>query len=89
MAEQPVTITWSHPNQRENGVFLELDEIGGYEIRYRKPTSIRYTYIIFNGNHTTEYTFPEEMQVQIQEMEFEIAVFDTAGLYSQFVKVTR
>jgi hypothetical protein len=69
-------------------VFLELDEIGGYEIRYRKPTSTRYTHIIFNGNHTTEYTFGEEMQIQIQETEFEIAVFDTAGLYSRFVRVT-
>src|SRR5690606_21524289 len=29
-------LSWSHPTQRENGEYLELDEIGGYELRYRE-----------------------------------------------------
>lgn len=85
VGQQPVTISWNHPSQRENGVFLELDEIGGYQIRYRKPTDTSYTYVTVNGNTTTAYTSVE----QAQELEFEIAVFDTNGLYSQFVKVSR
>lgn len=83
VALQTITITWSHPNQRENGTFLELEEIGGYEIRYRKPTDSRYTYITLNGNRTNEYAFTGNTL----GLEFEIAVFDNRGLYSRFVKV--
>lgn len=75
-------ITWNHPSQRENGQFLELDEIRGYEIRYRKATDTRYTYIVINSNRVTEYT-----HANASNTEFEIAVFDTNGIYSRFVKV--
>lgn len=75
-------ITWSHPTARENGVYLELDEIGGYEIRYRNTADGDYTYVTLTGNETTEYIPPI-----IEGAEFEIAVFDTQGIYSQFVKV--
>lgn len=34
---QTVTVEWSHPNERENGAYLELSEIGGYEIRVYDP----------------------------------------------------
>jgi hypothetical protein len=85
VGQQTVTINWNHPNQRENGDFLELNEIGGYEIRYRKPTDTHYTYITVDGNHTTEYTFYGEAQ----DLEFEIAVFDNRGTYSRFAKITR
>lgn len=83
VALKTITITWSHPNQRENGSFLELEEIGGYEIRYRKPTDSRYTYITLNGNRINEYAFTGNTL----GLEFEIAVFDNRGLYSRFVKV--
>jgi len=83
VGQKAVTISWNHPNQRENGTFLQLDEIGGYQIRYRKPTDTSYTYMTLNGNRTTEYIFSDATQ----DLEFEIAVFDTTGLYSQFVKV--
>jgi hypothetical protein len=84
---QAVIISWSHPSHRENGLFLALDEIGGYEIRYRKPAATSYKYITLKGNSATEYTFTDEEDGQ--DLEFEIAVFDTDGLYSQFVKVTQ
>lgn len=80
---QAITITWDHPKQRENGTYLELDEIAGYEIRYRKPTDTRYTYIVINSNKVREYT----TSIPAQGTEFEIAVFDTGGLYSRFNKV--
>lgn len=85
IGQKPVTISWSPPNQRENGTFLSLDEIGGYEIRYREPTGTLYTYVTLEGSRTTEYTFPKETQ----DWEFEIAVFDKSGIYSRFVKVNR
>lgn len=78
-----VKITWGSPKQRENGQFLELEEIGGYEIRYRRPSDSQYTHITVKNNETVEYTVDDAADV-----EFEIAVFDTSGIYSQFVKVS-
>jgi hypothetical protein len=83
-SQKSVKITWTHPNQRENGKFLELDEIRGYEIRYRKITDSRYTYIVINSNKVNEYTHNDAL-----DTEFEIAVFDTNGVYSRFEKVTQ
>ena len=83
-SQKSAKITWTHPDARENGQFLELYEIGGYEIRYRKLTDSRYTYIVINSNKITEYTHADAT-----DTEFEIAVFDTNGVYSRFVKVTQ
>ena len=83
-SQKSAKLTWTHPNQRENGQFLELNEIGGYEIRYRKTTDTRYTYIVINSNRVTEYTHTNAL-----DTEFEIAVFDSNGVYSRFVKVTQ
>lgn len=82
--KQSATITWNHPNKRENGQFLELDEIRGYEIRYRKTTDTRYSYIVINSNRITQYTHADASNT-----EFEIAVVDTNGVYSHFVKVSQ
>lgn len=78
-----VTITWEHPNQRENGKFLELDEIAGYEIRFKKPTDARFTYLMVNGNTTNELSYTGSLDGAA----FEIAVFDINGLYSQYAPV--
>jgi predicted small lipoprotein YifL len=82
-ATTAVSITWAHPNKRENGDYLELDEIGGYEIRYRNLTDNHYSYITINGNKTKSYN----LSGNLDNVEFEIAVFDNKGLYSRFVKV--
>lgn len=82
--QQSVTLTWTHPTQRENGQYLELDEISGYEIRYRKRSDSRFTYILINSNKVTEYK-----QSNANDLEFEIAVFDNRGVYSRFAKVAQ
>lgn len=79
-----VTIQWSHPNQRENGDFLELNEIGGYEIRTRPLNSAVYSYFTIQGNQTTSYV----LNNYVSTTTVEIAVFDNKGLYSQFVTVS-
>jgi hypothetical protein len=78
------TIRWSHPTQRENGDYLELDEIGGYEIRVRPSGTAVYTYYPIVGNQTTSYP----LNNYLSTMTVEIAVYDTQGLYSQFVTVS-
>jgi hypothetical protein len=54
-----VSLYWDVPNQRENGEYLDITEIGGYEVRYK-----------LKGDY-----------------EFQIATFDTNGLYSGFVGI--
>jgi uncharacterized protein YxeA len=83
-SQKSAKLTWTHPTQRENGQYLELDDIGGYEIRYRKTTDKRFSYIVINNNQTTEYTHAD-----VSDTEFEISVFDTNGVYSHFVKVAQ
>ena len=83
-AYQTTTIRWSHPNKRENGQFLELDEIAGYEIRFKSTTQNNYTYISLPGNRTTSFStdlIPTNSTI-------EIAVYDTNMLYSTFTPMT-
>jgi len=78
------TISWTHPDSRENGAVLGVHEIGGYEIRYKKPTDARYTYVDVKGNGTTEYVVP---RATLDGADIQIAVYDTNGVYSRFVDV--
>lgn len=78
-----LTLMWSNPTSRENGEYLELDEIGGYEIRYKKVTDSVYTTVVINNNDTNSYS----MSQPSGSYEYEIATFDTTGLYSNFVSI--
>jgi hypothetical protein len=77
------TIQWSHPTARENGTYLTIDEIGGYEIRYKALRDTLYTHVSIPGNGVTKYQFP----LSIIGLQFEIAVYDKQGLYSEFVPI--
>ena len=76
------TLEWTPPSARENGQYLELGEIGGYEIRYRRANESRYQTVTI-GARATRHTFTDLMG----DYEFEIAAFDTDGLYSNFVTI--
>lgn len=78
----PVAIYWSTPDQRENGEYLEYDEIGGYELRYKLRSEEVYK-TIFLGPEIEEYIF----DYLEGDYEFEIATFDTDGLYSKYVAI--
>jgi hypothetical protein len=78
-----LTLTWSNPTSRENGQYLELDEIGGYEIRYKKATDSVYTTVVINNNHTNNYSMSQTSGSYV----YEIATFDSTGLYSTFVAI--
>lgn len=78
------TITWSHPTFRESGDYLDWIEIGGYEIRYKKPTDATFTYISIPGNEVNEYLAPKGT---FDGCILEIAAYDVNGLYSKFVSI--
>lgn len=80
-----VGIYWTAPDRRENGEFLDITEIGGYELRYKRKDDDEYTRIIINNNYANFYS----LSILHTEYEFQIAVFDVKGLYSIFAEVTR
>lgn len=81
LSNDGVKLTWQHPQQRQNGRYLELSEIQGYELRYRPDSLSAYTVIAIPGNATTTYT----SRSLPSNWDFEIAVYDNKGLYSEFV----
>jgi uncharacterized protein CbrC (UPF0167 family) len=78
-----VTLRWSTPNARENGDYLELDDIGGFEVRYKKSTDISYTTKVIADNRTNSIN----LGTLSGTYQFEIAAYDTNGLYSTFIPI--
>jgi hypothetical protein len=76
-------IEWATPSSREDGSYLELNEIGGYEIRYRPVNSSVYLEEIITDRYATTY---ERIDLTTDTI-FQIAVFDTNGLYSRFIQL--
>jgi hypothetical protein len=79
-----VNLSWNVPNQRENGTTLDATEVGGYEVRYKKSTDKRFTYISINGYWNTQHSFD---WLDEGDYIFQIAAFDKNGIYSQFVDI--
>ena len=77
-----VTLYWSTPLERVNGEALAVTDIAGYEIRYRKVGTPNFTKVIVNGHAVNNYYIDD---LTGDDYVFEVAVFDTSGLYSDFV----
>lgn len=79
-----VRLEWVRPDSRENGEFLEGDEIGGYELRYRRVGKEEFETVIVNDGWDDDYEFGE----LVGSYQFSIAAFDNNGLYSEFVSLS-
>jgi chitodextrinase len=79
-----LSLEWRTPTQRENGEYLELNEIGGFELRHQLLGSSTYTSILITGSSTTSYAVAYSTLAD----NYEIAAFDVNGLYSRFIKLT-
>lgn len=79
----PVALNWSPPIKRENGRTLDITELGGYELRYKKLDAGNFTYVTIDSAWTTNYIFPWLEGEYI----FQIAAFDKNGNYSNFADV--
>lgn len=77
----PVNLNWAPPVERENGNVLDITEVGGYELRYRKVADNAYTYVTINDAWTNTYNFAWLEGTYV----FQIAAYDKNGLYSNFV----
>ncbi len=79
----PALLVWSVPSARENGETLVVEEIGGYELRYKTENEADFTSVIIEGGYVNSYYF-NHLEGNVI---FEIAVYDTNGLYSRFVPI--
>lgn len=77
-----VVLQWQRPEQRENGEYLEADEIGGYELRYKKINTDEFSHLVVEDGWLESFEFQEKL---VGAYQFQIAAFDTNGLYSEFV----
>lgn len=77
----PVTVNWLAPIQRENGASIDVNELGGYELRYREEGASEYTYV----QVADPYALDEHLGNLYGRYEFQVAVYDANGLYSRFV----
>jgi hypothetical protein len=81
----PVQVYWTPPSQRENGEYLDITELGGYELRYKRISDNSYTSVVIKDAYIDSYYF-DNLQ---GDYEFQIAAFDVNGIYSAFVQVKR
>ena len=78
-----VSIYWQAPIERANGEAMPRSEIGGYEIRYKHVKDNSYNTIVIANTAISNWVIPD---VPLPEnYVFEVAVFDTNGIYSDFV----
>ena len=76
-------LSWNHPDHRENLDTLAPTDIGGYEIRYKRPSERSYTYVTLLGNKTTSFSV-----VSLSgDTNFEIACFDVDGRVGEFAAI--
>ena len=81
-----VTLYWSAPMERVNGDAMTGSDIGGYEIRYKSDADSSYTNIVLNEPTTDQYSVTDLENAEAYT--FEVAVFDSEGIYSEFVVAT-
>jgi hypothetical protein len=81
----PVGLRWAAPSKRENGNYLDITELGGYELRYKKSSDAKFTYVTINDPWTNTYNFPSLNGDYV----FQIAAFDRNGVYSPFVDIAQ
>ncbi len=80
---QDFLLQWTPPKTREDGTYFELHELGGYELRYTLGGQSAVQAIMLSS---------QEINITLKQLpnntQFEIAAFDTDGLYSNFVAIT-
>ncbi|WP_111642518.1 fibronectin type III domain-containing protein [Marinimicrobium alkaliphilum] len=78
-------LEWRMPDHRENGVYLEDSEIGGYELRFRAAGERQYQRLVIEDGLATSYSLPMQ---DLTDYVVEIAAFDSDGLFSRYVPLT-
>lgn len=78
-----ITLQWEHPTQRVNEEYLDFGEIAGYELRRKNILTQQVIFLVIEGNLQKEFTIFDPVQNEV----IDIAVYDTEGRYSDFVRI--
>ncbi len=81
VATKSVRVTWAIPSARQNGDPMSLNEIGGYEIIYRKVGESLFSSAVITTSAQVEYVVTN---LEPGAYEFQIASFDTDNVYGQY-----
>lgn len=81
-----VSLYWSAPSHRINGEDITIEDLGGYEVRYRKLDESGYTRVVIEDPLIEQYHIDALTEA---DYVFEVAAFDKDGLYSDFVTAVR
>lgn len=76
-----ISLSWTIPAAREDGSYLPVYEIAGYEVRYSKDQGTDVTVIRINDPQKTDWVIENATPGQY---EFSIATIDSEGVYSEF-----
>lgn len=87
IGSRSVSLSWSPPEQREDGTRLAESEIYAYELKYRKKGSAQFERILIESQdvHSGPVTHFSLTNLPSGEYEFLIATIDRDGLRSDFV----
>lgn len=83
-ADSSAVLRWAVPTERENGEPLAVEDIGGYEIRYRSGDADESNSVIVPDGSATSFTLNELTDAAYT---IEVAAYDTDGLFSEFVQI--
>lgn len=81
---QSVTLQWAAPVDRMNGDLLDMAQISGYAIRYKRPSDTDYQTVYIAGAEASQYTF-DDLDLSGEGYQFEIATLDLNGFKSEFI----
>ncbi len=76
-----LALSWTIPATREDGTYLPVYEIAGYELRYSKDSGTEVTIVPIHDPQTTEWVIEN---VTPGQYDFSIATIDSDGVYSHF-----
>ena len=74
-------LTWPAPSKRANGNDMDLSEVAGYDIQYRKVGEAIFTSTIINSPYKMQIILTD---LDVGDYEIKMASFDTDKRYGQF-----
>lgn len=88
--DQPILfsmmLSWTPPTQRESGETIELYELSGYKITYRRLDGSNTQTVQISGGNTTEYLVPN---ISSGDYEIRVSALDENGLEGEAVTINQ